>query len=88
MVPAGTGIGIRVFEEVPGPRLGDVAAFNLVGYRVPEADEVEEWSSNLKILDADQVLAPLPTEMRIAMLAAMDGVDPFWPSFCESHTLT
>jgi hypothetical protein len=88
IVSVGNGIGIGVFEEVPGSRHGDVAGFNLIGYRMPEADEVDEWSDDLEILDADEVLAPLPFEVRSAMTAAMEQVDPFWPSFCESHTLT
>lgn len=85
IVPVGTGLVIRLMEEEPGSRHGDVASFRTVGYRAPEADEVDEWSPNLEILDADQVLAPLPTNVRTVMLAAIDGVDPFWPSFCKTQ---
>jgi hypothetical protein len=88
IVPAGPGIAIRVLEEEPGSPHGDVVFFRTVGYRTPEADEVDEWSELLEIADADQVLAPLPLDMRTAMMAAIEGVDPFWPSFSETHRLT
>ncbi|WP_095201272.1 hypothetical protein [Mesorhizobium carmichaelinearum] len=88
IVPVGSGVAIRVLEEEPGSRQGDVVYFKTVGYREPEADEVDEWSNLLEILDADQVLEPLPMVVRTAMLAAMDEVDPFWPTFSKTHTLT
>lgn len=88
IVPAGAGIGMKVLQEIPGSRHGGVASFDLIGYRRPEPDEVDEWSGDLEILDPDQVLAPLPNELRNTMLAAIDGVDPFWQSFGKNNTLT
>lgn len=88
VVPIGHGVGIAVLEEVPGSRRGDTASFNLGGYRHPNADEVDEWSDDLEILDADAVLTGLSPSIYHAMLKAAGRVDPFWPSFCDSHRIT
>lgn len=82
------GIGMQVLKEIPGSRDGGVASFEVVGYRRAVPDEVDEWSDSLKILDTDQVLAPLPSALRNTLLAAIDDVRPFWQSFCKRHKFT
>lgn len=88
VVPVDEGVAVRVLEEIPGSRIGDLADYDLVGYRAPDEDELDEWSENLVIVDADRVLAPLASSLRETMLHTLAGLDPFWPSFCESNRLT
>tara|TARA_R110000782_G_scaffold205100_1_gene293428 strand:+ start:1788 stop:2591 length:804 start_codon:yes stop_codon:yes gene_type:complete len=77
LVPPGEGIGMKILEEVPGSRHGNIASYDLVGYRTPDTEEIDEWSDDLEILDPEEVLAALPPDIRDAMLAEISSLDPF-----------
>ena len=64
-----------------------MGGLELVGYSGATSREVDEWPDGLVIFDADQVLAPLPSELRKTLIAAVDDIHPFWHSFCKTHKI-
>jgi hypothetical protein len=88
----GNGVGRAIYERVdPGNGVGakhGIVAMNRVGIARMEPEAMDEWAEDLEIFDADAALSESPAEIVRVLLAAIEGVDPFWPRYCRHVRLT
>lgn len=86
LVEPTTGVALAVYERRD---FGNgFTGMNILGYRAPEPDELDEWNTDIEIQDPAAVLAPIPASLRADLIESIKRVDPFWPRFCRRHFLT
>ena len=64
---------------------GGIVSLNEAGEEQPVQDDLDEWSDDLKITDADAALRDLPGDFVGSMISAINAVAPFLPAFGKSH---
>lgn len=67
---------------------GGIITLSRIGTVHPDPNDLDEWSDHLEITDADAALSDLPAEVVSPLIAAVNAIDPFWPTFAKSHRLT
>jgi hypothetical protein len=80
------GLSVVIYEEED--RGGGIFAGHPVGIRPADSRDLEEWTQHIEIrIDPELVFSEVPIEFRDTILAAVEEVDPFWPTFCDHHVL-